>query len=153
MGGSSFPRSPLNAKHLPKKKEIVMETETGSVNKKQFWQRQDVVCVFLPVKPLIHLVFFKYQLVLIFFLSLKLQGGKINSFLPPAVIPSSHRQLSTAKSQNYAKYQDGPIKKTRMSFRWRLSHFPGEMLICFCEGHQRKQSVKKVQVIDLHVEV
>lgn len=59
MGGSSFPRSPLNAKHLPGKhnkhteREKVRGWRRGGDNR-----RQKMVSFLIPVKKLIHLIFF-----------------------------------------------------------------------------------------------
>lgn len=81
MGGSSFPRSPLNAKHRPKtprqKERRKTDNEIKSVLKRSYWGNNKQ-CFLIYLKQLIHLIFLMKQLFLLFFSFWSCNGNECN---------------------------------------------------------------------------
>lgn len=128
MGGSSFPRSPLNAKHLPENTTDI-ERENVSV---WWWKAEDGIFPYTCEETdWSHFILVPGRPGFISFAGAKRANCRQLILTTCSNSCFSFRKLSTRRSRHYAEHQGAPLNKTRIPFRCILSHLPKEVLIWF----------------------
>lgn len=134
MGGSSFPRSPLNAKHLPGKHN--RDTDRRVWGRGGDAGRQKTVPFLTTCEETdwTHSTLVPGRPGFISFAGAGKEENGTNSFSPPALITAFHSHAGHSTHRSSAS-RCPPLNKTRTPFRCILSRLPKEVLIWFCRGH------------------